>query len=156
MELKAFDVGDEARKTICLRGRVGRYGDEIENQVARDVQNLRAAVGILADGLNDQANFGQLAILRANVARKAGRAGVNANAGDEPGIGSLRFLGQGDLSGCAGRCLRGGAIGDREKLLKRCVGPHGIALRRVLGIWRRDVADGDQIREIGGLRRRGK
>ena len=78
-------------KTICLRGRVGRRGDEIENQVPGDVQNFQAPVGILDDGLNDQTYFRQLAVLRVDVVGKAGRAGVNADAGDEPGLGSLRF-----------------------------------------------------------------
>jgi hypothetical protein len=38
-----------------------------------DVQDFRTAIGVLDDGLNDQANFGELAIFGASIAGETGR-----------------------------------------------------------------------------------
>jgi hypothetical protein len=111
----------------------------------RDVQNFHAAVGILDYGLNDQSNFRELPELRTDVVRDAGRAGVNANAGDEPRVGGLCFLRQTDLAVRPGGRICSRAIDECEKLVKGGIGPNRVALGWVLRTWRCDIADGDKV-----------
>src|ERR1035438_374400 len=114
-----------------------------------DVENLWTAIGILKDRLDDQADFWQLAELRANVARETRCAGINADARDEPGVGGLRFFGQADLRLRASN-LRLRAARDALKLLERCVRPDRHAFRGVQRTRRNDVSDGDEVSEIFG------
>src|SRR6202795_999688 len=116
-----------------------------------DVENLWTAIGILKDRLDDQADFWQLAEIRANIARETRCAGINADARDEPGIGGLCFFVQADLRLRASN-LRLRAARDGLKLLERCVRPDRHAFRGVEGTKRRDVSDGDEVSEIFGPR----
>ena len=96
-----------------------------------------------------------MTVLGVDVAREAGSARVDADAGDEPGVDGARFGGQADLGFGAGDLgLR--AVDDGLELLEGRVGPDGIAFRGVLGIWRGDIADGDQVGKIRGARGRGE
>ena len=123
--------------------------------MAGDVQDFRTAIGVLDDGLDDQANFGKLAVLGADVAGETGRPGVNADAGDEPSVDGARFGGKANLGVRAGDFgLR--AVDDGEELLENRVRPDRIALGGILGIWRGYVANGDEVSEICGPSWRGK
>src|ERR1700722_58611 len=82
--VKGVDIGREARETVGGRRKFWRQDYEIEYQVACDVQNLRAAIRILNDRLDDQADFRQLTELHVNVAGETGCTGINADSCDEP------------------------------------------------------------------------